>query len=59
MNMRNLKKYKICGYQKTTSGVEQILDIKEVKGILAAENITKLWEETGRFSRVVYYRLTT
>lgn len=54
MDMRKKTTYTIIGYFHTTSGVEQPCEVKDVKGILAARNITTLWMETGRFSKVTY-----
>jgi len=33
---------------------KQLIDVTEVKGIVAAKNISSFWESTGRFSRVTY-----
>ena len=48
MTARN-KKFTIYGYANG-----QLLDVTEVKGIIAARNISAFWETTGRFSRVTF-----
>tara|TARA_B100001093_G_scaffold173961_1_gene166759 strand:- start:307 stop:501 length:195 start_codon:yes stop_codon:yes gene_type:complete len=48
MTARN-KKFTIYGYAN-----RQLLDVTEVKGIVAARNISALWESTGRFSEVTF-----
>jgi len=49
MTARN-KKFTIYGY--ATNG--QLLDVKDVKGIVAARNISAFWESTGQFSKVTF-----
>jgi len=48
MNLRKTK-YTIFGYANG-----QLLDVTEVKGIVAARNISAFWESTGRFSKVTF-----
>jgi len=48
MNLRKTK-YTIFGYANG-----QLLDVTEVKGIVAARNISSFWESTGRFTEVTF-----
>ena len=48
MTARN-KKFTIHGYANG-----QLLDVTEVKGIVAARNISAFWETTGRFTKVTF-----
>ncbi len=48
MTARN-KKFTIHGYANG-----QLLDVTEVKGIVAARNISAFWESTGRFTKVTF-----
>ena len=48
MTARN-KKFTIYGYSNG-----QLLDVTEVKGIVAAKNISAFWETTGRFTEVTF-----
>jgi len=48
MNLRKTK-YTIYGYANG-----HVLDVTEVKGIVAAENTSAFWETTGRYSKVTF-----